>query len=134
MIVIDTHVLVWAAADERKLGRNARALINRLWDGGKVAVCAMTFWEIALLQSKGRIRLPTDVGNWRAQRLAAGLVELPADGAIGIHAVELRGLPDDPADRLIVATALAQRAGLMTADDRLLSWPHAALERHDARR
>ncbi len=132
MIVLDTHVLVWAAADERKLGRKARALIDRLWDGGEVAVCAMTFWEIALLQSKGRIRLPTDAGDWRAQRLAAGLVELPVNGAIGIHAVELRGLPDDPADRLIVATALAQGAALMTADDKLLSWPHA-LERHDAR-
>ena len=132
MIVLDTHVLVWAAADDRKLGRKARALINRLWDSGEVAVCAMTFWEIALLQSKGRVRLPTDAGDWRAQRLAAGLVELPVDGAIGIHAVELRGLPDDPADRLIVATALVQRAALMTADDKLLSWPHA-LERHDAR-
>lgn len=132
MIVLDTHVLLWAAAAERKLGRRARALINRLWDSGEVAVCAMTFWEIALLQSKGRIRLPTDAGDWRAQRLAAGLVELPLDGAMGIHAVDLGGLPDDPADRLIVATALAQRASLMTADDKLLSWPHA-LERHDAR-
>jgi PIN domain nuclease of toxin-antitoxin system len=132
VIVLDTHVLLWATTDDRKLGRKARALINRLWDSGAVAVCAMTFWEVALLQSKARIRLPTDAGGWRAQRLEAGLIELPVDGAIGIHAVELPGLPDDPADRLIVATALARRAALMTADDKLLSWPHA-LERFDAR-
>lgn len=132
MIVLDTHVLAWAVNDERKLGRKAKALINRLWDSGKVAVCAMTFWEIALLQSRGRIRLPVEAEDWRIQLLAAGLIELPVDGATGIRSVELRGLPDDPADRLIVATALAQRAALMTADDKLLGWDHA-LERHDAR-
>ena len=132
MIVLDTHGLAWAANDERKLGRKAKALINRLWDSGKVAVCAITFWEIALLQSKGRIQLPADVESWRTQVLAAGLIEFPVDGAIGIRSVELRGLPDDPADRLIVATALTQRAALMTADDKLLGWDHA-LERYDAR-
>ncbi len=132
MIVLDTHVLAWADNDERKLGRKAKALIERLWDGGNVAVCAMTFWEIALLQSKGRIDLPVQVDEWRAQLLAAGLVELPVDGTVGIRAVELSGLPDDPADRLIVATALRNRAELVTADEKLLAWPHP-LVRHDAR-
>ena len=132
MIVLDTHVLVWVANDERKLGRKAKALINRLWDSGKVAVCAITFWEIALLQSRGRIRLPEEVDDWRTQLLTAGLIELPVDGATGIRSVELGGLPDDPADRLIIAAALTQRAVLMTADDKLLSWDHT-LERHDAR-
>jgi PIN domain nuclease of toxin-antitoxin system len=67
VIVLDTHVLAWADNDERKLGRKARALINRLWEGGKVAVCAMSFWEIALLQSRGRIELPSAADQWRAQ-------------------------------------------------------------------
>ena len=132
MIVLDTHVLVWVASDERKLGRKAKALINRLWDSGKVAVCAITFWEIALLHSRGRIRLPGEVDDWRTQLLTAGLIELPVDGAAGIRSVELGGLPDDTADRLIIAAALSQRAMLMTADDKLLGWDHA-LERHDAR-
>ena len=132
MIVLDTHVLAWADSDERKLGRKAKALINRLWGAGGVAVCAMTFWEIALLQSRGRIRLPVGVSEWRERLLAAGLLELPVDGATAVKSVELGGLPDDPADRLIIAAALAQGAALMTADERLLGWGHA-LERHDAR-
>lgn len=132
MIVLDTHVLAWADNAERKLGRKARALIERLWDGGRVAVCAISFWEMALLRSKGRIELPAPIDEWRAQLLGAGLTELPVDGAVGTRAVELAGLPEDPADRLIVACALENRAALLTADEQLLGWPHT-LVRHDAR-
>ena len=132
MIVLDTHVLAWADNDERKLGRKAKTLIDRFWNGGNVSVCAISFWEVALLQSKGRIKLRVGVDEWRAQLLVAGLIELPVDGAIGIQAVDLNGLPDDPADRLIVATALHHRAALVTADEKLLAWTHPLI-RHDAR-
>ena len=133
MIVLDTHVLAWADNDERKLGRKARALINKLWVRGEVAACAMSFWEIALLQARGRLELPVTVDEWRGQLLAAGLFELPVDGNIGIRAVSLAGLPNDPADRLIVAAALHHDAALLSADERLLGWDHP-LVRYDARR
>ena len=132
MIILDTHVLAWADNDERKLGRKARALINRLWGRGEVAVCAMSFWEVALLQAQGRLKLPVAADEWRGQLLAAGLLELPVDGNVGIRAVGLGGLPNDPADRLIVATALHHDAALVSADDRLLGWDNP-LARHDAR-
>ncbi len=132
VIVLDTHVLVWAVSDERKLGRKARALIDQLWKAGKVAVPAIAFWEIGLLQARRRLRLPSSVREWRDQVLAAGAIELPLDGTVAVRALELSGLPDDPADRFIVATAMVNGAALMTADDRLLDWRHA-LERHDAR-
>jgi len=132
VIVLDTHVLAWADFDEQRLGRKAKSLINRMWARGHVAVCAMTFWEAALLEARGRLKLPAPVAEWRGQLLTAGLVELPVDGEAGIRAVGLGGLPNDPADRLIVATALRHDAALMTADDRLLEWNHS-LARHDAR-
>ena len=133
MIVLDTHVLAWADFEERKLGRKARALIGRLWARGEVAACAMSFWEVALLQSQGRLELPLAVDEWRGQVLAAGLLELPVDGNVAIRAVGLGGLPNDPVDRLIVATALHHDAALVSADERLLGWDHR-LARHDARR
>ena len=132
MIVLDTHVLVWAVADDRKLGRRARALIDRHWAAGKLAVPAIAFWEVGLLQARRRLQLPSPVREWRDKLLAAGTLELPLDGSIAVRALELAGLPADPADRFIVASALAHGAALMTADDRLLDWRHA-LERHDAR-
>lgn len=133
MIVLDTHVLVWAASDDRQLGRKARVLIDRLWTIGKVAVPAIAFWEVGLLQARRRLQLPSPVREWREAVLAAGAIELPLDGAVAVRALDLSGLHDDPADRFIVATALVHGAALMTADERLLDWHHA-LERHDARK
>ena len=132
MIVLDSHVLVWAASDERKLGRKARAMVDQLWAVGKVAVPAIAFWEIGLLQARRRLDLPASVREWRDTVLAAGLIELPLDGAVAVRALELSGLHDDPADRFIAATALVHGATLLTADERLLDWRHA-MERHDAR-
>jgi len=133
MIVLDTHVLVWADSDDRKLGRKARALIDQAWAIGKVAVPAIAFWEAGLLQARRRLDLPMSVREWRDAVLAAGAIELPLDGAIAVRALDLSGLHDDPADRFIVATALVHGAALMTADERLLDWHHT-VERHDARK
>lgn len=133
MIVLDTHVLVWADSDDRKLGRKARALIDRLWAIGKVAVPAIAFWEVGMLQARGRLELPVSAREWRDAVLAAGVIELPLDGTVAVRALDLSGLHADPADRFIVATALVHGAALMTADARLLEWRHG-MERHDARK
>jgi PIN domain nuclease of toxin-antitoxin system len=133
VIVLDTHALVWADSDDRRLGRKARAMIDRLWPSGKVTVPAIVFWEVGLLQARGRLRLPASVAEWRDAVLAAGAVELPLDGAVAVRALELPGLHDDPADRFIVASALLHGAALMTADERLLDWHHP-MQRYDARK
>ena len=133
MIVLDTHVLVWAVSDDRKLGRRARALIDQFWRIGKVTVPAIAFWEVGILQARRRVQLPLSVGEWRDAVLAAGAIELPLDGTVAVRALELSALHDDPADRFIVATALVHGATLVTADERLLDWRHG-MERHDARK
>ena len=132
MIVVDTHVLAWADFDERRLGRKARGLLDRFWKSGQVAVCALSFWEAALLQGRGRLALPAAPDEWRRQLLAGGLLELAVDGDAAIRAAGLGAMSNDPVDRLIVATALEHGAELMTADERLLRWEHP-LVRHDAR-
>jgi PIN domain nuclease of toxin-antitoxin system len=86
-----------------------------------------------MLASKGRLRALESAGKLRAELLALGLRELPVTGEIAILAAELEGLHGDPADRIIIATAMAHDATLMTADDRLLRWRHR-LKRQDAER
>jgi len=110
VILLDTHVLVWVLNDERKLGRKSRAVIDRYWAAGEVAVAAISFWEVGMLQVRRRLKLTISLGKWREQVLAAGVLEIPMDGAIAVRALDLEGLPEDPADRFIAATAITCRA------------------------
>ena len=121
MILLDTHVVLWMRLGDARLGPNARLEIDRAWQSGEVGVSAISFWEIALLKDKGRIRFPEDVSQWRREQLEQGVAEVAVNGAIAIRAVGLADFLADPADRLIVATALEGHR-LVTADERILGW------------
>ena len=131
MILLDTHVLVWFWHGQSDLGGRARETIEREWRVGSAAVSTITFWEAGMLQDKGRIQLPAETAAWCASLLRDGLVEIPVDGAIAARAGSLRDIHGDPADRVILATALEGHQ-LITADDRLLAWP-GDIARLDAR-
>jgi len=133
LIVLDTHALIWMDADDPALGPQARQRISEEWRSGRVAVSAISFWECALLEQRGRIVLPVAIEVWRAEFLAAGLVEIPLDGRISLLAAGFFELHRDPADRFIAASAMARNATLMTADEKLLAW-QSPLPRLDARR
>ena len=79
---------------------------------------------------KGQLHLDTDLLSWRRVFLDAGISEVPVDGEIAARAGLLPLLHGDPADRLIVATALAGHE-LVTADRRILDWP-GSVSRVDA--
>lgn len=122
--------MLWLRLGEPRLGTNARREIDQAWQSNEVAVSAISFWEVAMLKDKGRIRFPMDVELWRREQLAQGLVEISVDGEIATRAGLLPHMHGDPADRLIVATALAGHR-LVTADQRILDWS-GRLSRLDA--
>ena len=121
MIVLDTHVLLWLRYGDARLGDRTRDKLENAWREGEAAVSAISFWEIAMLQDRGRLTLLHDTRYWRRELLQQGLMELPMDGDTGIRAARLEDFHGDPADRLIVATAMAGRR-LATADRRILGW------------
>ncbi len=121
MILLDTHVILWLRGGSERLGPVALNAINDAWQAGELAVCAISFWEIAMLINRNRIDFPENLERWRRVQLEQGVIEIPVDGTIGLRAVQLAGLHSDPVDRLIVATALDGHR-LVTADRRLLDW------------
>jgi PIN domain nuclease of toxin-antitoxin system len=133
VILLDTHALAWLDAGSPRLGTRSRRLADQALRENRLAISAISFWEIGMLLAKGRLELRLDQAQWRADLLRAGLLELPITGAIGLQAAALDDFHGDPADRLIVATALASTARLITADERILDWKKS-LQCQDARK
>lgn len=130
---MDSHVLIWLDEGNDRLGQTSRKLIDDALRDSGLAASAISFWEIAMLVHKGRLKSTLDLAAWRQELLLLGLAEIPVSGSIGIQAAALKGFHGDPADRLITATALEQGATVITADERLLSWG-GDVPRQDARR
>lgn len=131
MILLDTHAAIWFFTEDSDLGPRARSRARSALAEAALFVSAITFWEIALLASRRRLRGLRSPAEQRATVLDSGIQELPITGEIAIRAVELNNLPDDPTDRFIVATAIEHGATLMTADTALLNWRHS-VRRADA--
>lgn len=131
VILLDTHVAFWLASDDVKLGRQSRELIAQTLLSAGVGVSSISFWELALLAAKKRLILHRPIEDLRRTFMSTGIVELALTGDIAVAAVALEKLHGDPADRFIVATAMAHGATLMTADKALLRW-RSKLHRQNA--
>ena len=130
MILLDTHVLLWYEQGDRRLGTQARRVLETALQESQVAISSISFWEVGMRIQKGQIEFLLNLDTWRRDLLEQGLIEIPINGAIAIRAGLLSDLHGDPADRLIVATALEAHQ-LLTADRRILDWP-GQLSRLDA--
>jgi PIN domain nuclease of toxin-antitoxin system len=121
VILLDTHVWVWWVDGTTALSPAAQRAIDGAVTSGDLAISSISTWEVALLVKKGRLRLAMEVGDWVARSEALPFIQfVPMDNHIAIRSVLLSSpLHDDPADRIIVATALAHGASLVTKDERL---------------
>jgi PIN domain nuclease of toxin-antitoxin system len=118
VIVLDTHAWLWWVSEPARLGNAARRALQGTKRAGVPAICCL---EVATLESRGRITLDRPSLAWLQEALDMPRVELlHLSPAVAVRAAALPpSFPGDPADRLIVATALVEGASLVTRDDRI---------------
>lgn len=123
MIVLDTATWIWRASDPKRLTTSARRAID---EAERALVSAISVWEVAMLVAKRRIQLDRPVEQWVDIALALPGIQLaPLEPAIAVRSTKLPGeFHPDPADRIIVATALENAVPIITPDERIRSYPH----------
>jgi PIN domain nuclease of toxin-antitoxin system len=125
LIVLDTHAWIWLInGDEQLRLSEALPLIERVAQLSNVKVSAISVWEVSMLEAKGRISFSMECLDWVKQALAApGISLVPLTPEIAVLSSRLPGeFHGDPADRIIVATALELSASLVTKDKKILRY------------
>ena len=120
-LLLDTHVLLWAAGEPERLSPGTRTLIEAVEH--ELVFSAASMWEIAIKRSLGRADFVVDPRLLRRGLLDNGYTELPITSE---HALAVDALPPihrDPFDRILVAQATVAGMLLVTADPAVLRYP-----------
>lgn len=116
-LLLDTHVVLWAAADPGRLPERVAAAIR---DGdNEVLVSAATTWEVAIKRGLGRLTFPAAVTDVIAE---LRLTPLDITHEHAQHVEQLTDHHADPFDRILVAQAQVEEAVLATGDDHIRSY------------
>ena len=123
-LLLDTNVLLRLVIDSSDISETFQEEVDPGLAGGRIAVSTVTFVEITRLHRHGRIDLGCHPAVWRRERLRSGLLEIPVDGEVAVESVLLMntGFHRDPADQLIVATAMLAGKRLATTDQKIIGW------------
>jgi len=121
MLLLDTHVLILLASDQKKLPDRAKKAIGV----SHLFVSAISALEIGLLCKRRRLRLPVAPETFFERALEQhGIEEIPVDGTIGLRAAALPDLHNDPFDRIIIATAFEHELTIITKDGTMPTYPN----------
>ncbi len=123
-LLLDTNVLLRLTIASDEISESFKQVVESGLEQGGIAVSTMTFVETSRLHHHGRIDLGCHPGVWRRERLRSGLREIPIGGEIAGESVLLMntGFHNDPADQLIVATAMLAGLRLATMDRKIVRW------------
>jgi PIN domain nuclease of toxin-antitoxin system len=120
-LLLDTHLLLWAAAEPKRLSKQARTLIDN--PDNEILFSAASLWEVAIKRGLGREDFKVDARLLRRGLLDNGYSELPI---ISDHVVATESLPPihkDPFDRVLVAQATVEGVTLLTIDSLVAQYP-----------
>lgn len=117
-LLLDTHIALWWLADDPSLSKATRDHIGDT--GNLVFVSAATVWEVSIKASIGKLEVDD---SWLDALLADGMRQLPVRWSHAERVLRLPMIHRDPFDRMLIAQSLEERLALVTADERIPTYP-----------
>lgn len=119
--LLDTHLLLWAAAEPERLPEAARRLLDA--PEHELVFSAASLWEITIKTGLGRDDFRLDPAVLRRGLIDNGYLELPVTGEHAVAVASLPALHRDPFDRLLVSQAQVEGITLLTCDAAVAAYP-----------
>jgi len=132
-LLLDTHIALWLVGKSTRLRSGTVDLIERCWQtGGKLYFSSVSAWEVAMLVSRGRLTLTMPAGEWVERILNwPGVEGVALSFGAAANSYGMEGLDNgDPADRLMVATAVELGCKMVTYDARVIAFAEGFGERY----
>jgi PIN domain nuclease of toxin-antitoxin system len=120
-LLLDTHLLLWAAGPSPRLSAEARRLIGNLEN--ELLASTASLWEIAIKSALKRANFPVDAALFRRNLLNNGYRELAVTGEHAIAVTNLPPVHKDPFDRMLLAQSIVEGIMLLTADPVVARYP-----------
>ncbi len=116
-LLLDTHILLWAAHGSPRLPARAAVLIRHAEN--ELLFSAASLWEVAIKSGLGRPEFQIDPRILRRGLMDNGYAELPVTGEHAAAVISLPPIHKDPFDRMLIAQAMVEGVTLVTADSDL---------------
>lgn len=119
MILLDTHAFFWMTSEPHRLSKKAVEAIREERAGTGVAIATISLLELARLAEDHRIALSQSIERFLSEAVSRVIVKPMTPEIVGLAVRLPSTFPKDPADRVIAATAMADGATLVTADQKI---------------
>ena len=120
-LLLDTHLLLWAASQPKRLSAEARRLIED--PENELLFSAASIWEVAIKSGLGREDFQADARVFRRELIDNGYLELVIRSEHAAATADLPPIHKDPFDRLLIAQSLVEGIALLTADPTVARYP-----------
>jgi PIN domain nuclease of toxin-antitoxin system len=121
ILLVDTHLLLWAAGQPQKLSRKARRLLEDA--DSQVWFSAASLWEVTIKHALGREDFHVEPQRFRRALIDNGWHELAISGEHALATLNLPPIHEDPFDRMLIAQAQVEGVILATSDEQVAQYP-----------